>query len=787
LRRGQSAELQLSPSRMIAPVGSEVVLLAGLCGADGYFVTCQPVEWTLSQDSTGHFVEVGSQGRPWYARLVGRAPKKVSGSYATGTTSCATEVITRGTTDPNDDVSLLRGQTWISVTSASEGTSRVTCMARRVESWDHRKQTATIHWIDAQWVFPAPIVARAGQSHILATTITRRTSPAPVVGWKVRYEIVDGPPARLGVEGSSVAEVDTDAFGKAAVPIVGATTQPGVTRVRIQVIRPPAPGDGLARQVVGEGFVTVTWSASGLAVAVAGPPTAEVDQKLTYQVNVSNPGDLAARDVLVIDELPPGLRFVGGTPSGYRQFGNRVEWHLGEIGPRQARALTIECVAQTAGEITHCVKARSGEGVEHESCAITRVISNALQLQMTGPPTAVVGQEVTYNIVLTNRGRQPLTGLRLQDTYDPGFQHSIPSPIKRLVGPLAPGEERKLEVSFTIVRPGQLCHTLQITADGGHSAVQRACLTAHAAPAQPRPAPQTQPAPEPEPARPAARPEMTVEKTAPTQSRVGQTVEFRILVRNVGPVAITGIRIADEYPSSLQPVAASLGRQVIERQIVWTVERLLPGESTERLVRCECVEVNPNACNRVTVTADGGLQEEDQACVRIQRAIPPPEVPRTDGVPPRLEEPTIEPPVPPTNGRTAPTDEPRPAAAGELRLIVAAFGDPVKVGEKIRFSVALENDRTSSDKNVRLMIKLPEGVKYERIIDLPPLELSSVSGDARTLKMRPIAEMRAGETIRFMVEVLAARAGKYTFVGEVDSLLSPETVTAEEDLTINVE
>jgi uncharacterized repeat protein (TIGR01451 family) len=782
--------LQLSPSRMIAPVGSEVVLLAGLCGSDGYFVTRQPIEWTLSQDSTGHFVEVGSQGRPWCARLVGRAPKKISGSYATGTTSCSTEVITRGTTDPNDDVSLLRGQTWISVTSASEGTSRVTCMAPRVENWDQRKQTATIHWIDAQWVFPAPIVARAGQSHILATTITRRTNPAPVVGWKVRYEIVDGAPARLGTEGASVVEIDTDAFGKAAVPIVGATTQPGVTRVRVQVIRPPAPGDGLARQVVGEGFVTVTWSASGLAVAVAGPPTADVDQTLTYQVTVSNPGDLAARDVLVIDELPPGLRFVSGTPSGYRQFGNRIEWHLGEIGPRQARALTIDCVAQAAGEITHCVKARSAEGVEHEACAVTRVNSNALQLQMTGPPTAIVGQEVTYNIVLTNRGRQPLTGLRLQDTYDPGFRHSIPSPIKRLVGPMDPGEQRQLEVTFTVVQPGQICHMLQITADGGHSAAQRACLTAHPAPTGPAPptVPQTQPAPqaEPEPPQPAAAAEMTVEKSAPTQSRVGEIVDFGILVRNVGQVAITNIRIADEYPDSLQPLAASPGRQLVDTQIVWTVERLMPGESLKRFVRCKCVEANVNACNRVTVTADGGLQKEDQACIQIQ-AIPPPVVPQTEGVPPGQDQPMIEPPVPPTNGHATPTEEPRPAASGELRLAVAALDDPVKINRKTRFSVSLENDRQVSDKNIRLTIKLPEGVKTPRITSRQPVELRSISADGRTLKVKPIAEMRAGETIYFTIEVIAARAGKYKFVAEADSLRSPETVVAEEDLTINVE
>jgi uncharacterized repeat protein (TIGR01451 family) len=283
-------------------------------------------------------------------------------------------------------------------------------------------------------------------------------------------------------------------------------------------------------------------------------------------------------------------------------------------------------------------------------------------------------------------------------------------------------------------------------------------------------------------------PEMVVEKSAPTQSRVGETVDFGIVVRNVGRVAITNIRIADEYPDSLHPQAASPGSKVVGTQIVWDVERLMPGEYLERRVRCECVEANVNACNRVTVTADGGLKKEDEACIQIQMAIPPPVVPHTEGVPPGLNQPTIEPPVPPTNGRAEPAEEPQPAVAGELRLDVAALDDPVRIGAKTRISITLENDRQMSDKNVRLTIILPEGVTQPRVITRQQtVEVRSASADGRTLKVKPIAEMRRGETINFEVEVLASRAGKYKFVAEADSLRSPETVTAEEDLTINVE
>ena len=153
-----------------------------------------------------------------------------------------------------------------------------------------------------------------------------------------------------------------------------------------------------------------------------------------------------------------------------------------------------------------------------------------------------------------------------------------------------------------------------------------------------------------------------------------------------------------------------------------------------------------------------------------------------------MDQPTIEPPVPPTNGHAEPPEVPQPAVEGELRLVVVDLGDPVKVGEKTKFSVTLENDRHVSDKRVRLTIKLPEGVKYERIVSgQRPVDLSTISSDRRTLKVRPIAEMRAGEKLHFMVEVLASRPGKYSFTATVESLRSTEPITAEEDLTINVE
>ena len=296
---GMSAKITLTPTRLIAPVGSEVVLRAGVCGADGFYVTGQRIEWMLSQQSVGHFVEVGSESRSCWRRLTGRPPQKTASDYAVGRTSRAGTVLTRGTATPQDDIPVLSGETWLSVASADEGVSRVTAHAPDVQDWDRRRQAAVIHWIDAQWLFPPPAIVRVGQTHVLSTSVVRHTSGAPVAGWVVRYQIVAGPPAAFSPHGTQVVEVPADAQGTASVEIAGPSDQPGITQIRIQVVRPGSSAGDRPRLVVGQGATSVTWSAPGLAVLSTGPDIASVDATVTYRIEVSNPGDLPSRDVVV--------------------------------------------------------------------------------------------------------------------------------------------------------------------------------------------------------------------------------------------------------------------------------------------------------------------------------------------------------------------------------------------------------------------------------------------------------------------------------------------------------
>ena len=194
--------VDVHPRETVAPVGSEVVLVAGVCGPDGYLRTNRRLEWSIDPGSVGQFVAVGETGL--VDLLLGdfNWPRKITNTFAIGSTLRSNMRLNRGTCRPEENVYVLRGQGWISLTSPVEGTSNVTVFAPEVYTWDARLRAAKIHWVDAQWRFPPPAINPAGSRHVFTTTVTRQSNQTPCERWRVRYEIVGGPPAGFAPDGA---------------------------------------------------------------------------------------------------------------------------------------------------------------------------------------------------------------------------------------------------------------------------------------------------------------------------------------------------------------------------------------------------------------------------------------------------------------------------------------------------------------------------------------------------------------------------------------------------------
>ncbi|MCC9609687.1 hypothetical protein LOC68_03955 [Blastopirellula sp. JC732] len=753
--------LSLSPSRVVAPVGTEVVLVAGLNGEE----CClheggRPIKWMLSQDSVGHFSEVG--GRDTTTRFISLGGEQgiVSPTYAIGRTQLCDKTIDRGTEIPGDDVRVLRGQNWISVSSSSPGTSRVTALADKLENWPARQRTATVEWIDAQWQIPASAFQRAGERAFLTTVVTTQTTQSPLHSWIVKYEIIDGAAAGFMVNGAMstapAVEVTTDSAGRATAEIVPATRdQPGVARVRISVIRPDNANYGTTeRLTLATQDATVTWSAAQLTAEIAGPAIAEIDSTATYDLIISNQGDVPATNVVAFIPLPGGMEYAQSSIPA-TQRGNDVEWSLGTIEARGYRRIQMVCAVRGAGNHQLCLSV-SGDGeLRHRSCANTQVASNNISVQVNGPQQITNGAEFDTIITIRNNGTSPLTNLVLRDEFSAGLQHISGAGNMIATDPisLGPGQTINETLTFNALANGRQCHRVTVTADGEAPVLREACVDV---------------------IPPAAQPNYNLSFVATSPNSSGQQLQtmaqgdevlFLMQLQNISSVPLRAVQIVINYDANFEGVSATqYGDSSQERTVKWQYnDGIAPGASAELRVLCKATELAGAACARVTVSTTDMQPQTKQACVQI--------------TPPR-NTPVEQPPAVNPNGAGNNTPMAQP---GRLTARIASLQGDVRVGEAITYVMSVKNESSTDDSNLQLTLRFSPSLKFQSI---RPRGTGNIGmprpGQDGSVIFPAINFVRGGETLEYEVQAVATAAGPQTIVIEATSARSSQLATSQE-------
>jgi uncharacterized repeat protein (TIGR01451 family) len=737
------------PGRVVAPVGSEVIVVSGICGEGGHYVMRQPLEWMLAPDSVGHIVQVGKNEKMCFLAdwLHAKDSKKIDTDFAATRAHTQKQTITRGNDNLKDDVVLGRGQSWVSVMSPTEGASHVTVLAPQEENWDHRRQTATIYWVDAQWLLPPPAIARIdrGEPAILNTSLSRLQGVGPIAGWIVRYEALDGP-AALFENGQKVIEVVSDANGHAPASLKRQSAEPGITQVAVQIIRPASHAGDYPRMLVGQGLTNVTWSAPGLVVRPVGPPTAEADQPVNYRVEVANTGDIAATNVVLTYKIPDGCTVHSTNPPA-QPFGDRLEWRLGDIPLKQApRVVDITLSMRLHARYEHCFHAMSVRGdqpvaeLQAQGCISTLVNRSALAVRANGPKLAAVGDEIRFEIEIENTSVVPVSNLKVTDAFDAGLEHirGTPSPmVISDLGTLQPGQKTGVLLTFIVKQPGTLCHRFEITGDGGVVARTEQCVVA--TPGQPIP-------------------RVDIRINGPETLKVGEAGLYIMEVRNNGTANLRNLRITNRYSASLRPDEATEGRKLGRGEIYWELPELVVGDAVKYELKGIAQRIDPNALSVATVMAEPGITQQAQINTRIV----------SNG------ETTDVAPVP-NAGEGALAPQP-----GGLKIDILNTQNPVEVGRVFAYQIGIENTLPVSDKSVELYFELPAGLILEKFLGAAEI---ATSGNGYVIT--PIAEIRGNERLRpYELRVRAERAGNYRLIVRARSARNPAGVLETEDTSV---
>jgi uncharacterized repeat protein (TIGR01451 family) len=162
--------------------------------------------------------------------------------------------------------------------------------------------------------------------------------------------------------------------------------------------------------------VVLSAVAPRLQVQASGPGLRYMERKAVYTFRVHNPGDAAAANVVLVDVMPEGFKFISASDGGQHDAsGRQISWFLNEIGPGQAKEVHLELLPIMLGEHKQQIVAQAAHGLKAEAETKTKVEGlAALVTEVVDTEDPIeVGAETTYEVRIINTGSKDDNDLKL--------------------------------------------------------------------------------------------------------------------------------------------------------------------------------------------------------------------------------------------------------------------------------------------------------------------------------------------------------------------------------------
>ncbi|MBI2481869.1 MAG: DUF11 domain-containing protein, partial [Planctomycetia bacterium] len=193
------------------------------------------------------------------------------------------------------------------------------------------------------------------------------------------------------------------------------------------------------------------------------PTEVSVGQSAPFKIIVRNVGNVTAHGVLVTDRVPQGTKLVDASPEFTQTSDGAIAWQLGDLEPGDQAQVSIELMPLAEGEIGSVAQ------VSFRAQASVRTVSTKpdLVVKQTGPDKVLIGEDVVFDITLSNPGSGATTGIVVEEDVPAGLAHVAGEKLEFEVGTLRPKEEKRLQLILRADKAGVVTNLLRVKADAG--------------------------------------------------------------------------------------------------------------------------------------------------------------------------------------------------------------------------------------------------------------------------------------------------------------------------------
>ncbi len=343
----------------------------------------------------------------------------------------------------------------------------------------------------------------------------------------------------------------------------------------------PAPAPAPAAAPVAAVKTGCSESTGGLIrLAKTMPAEASLGAEFVSELTITAQG--CAANVVVRDTLPAGASYVKSEPAATVE-GNQLVWNIGNMDAGQTIKGKVVLKADKEGTLVNCATVSADPRV----CAQTLVGKPVITIDKKGPETAILGQDVTYNIVVKNTGSAAAKSVVVTDPVPTGMSHaSGKGELSFDVGDLAPGQSKPLAVTFKANQRGKVCNTATANSSNAGKVSDDACTTILV-------------------------PGLKVEKTGTKEQILGRNADYDITVSNTGDTTLQNVTVTDTAPVETSIVNAP-GATLAGNKATWTIASLAPGAKASQSVKLTSKTAGTH-CNTVTASS-GGMSDSAKAC-----------------------------------------------------------------------------------------------------------------------------------------------------------------------------
>jgi uncharacterized repeat protein (TIGR01451 family) len=472
------------------------------------------------------------------------------------------------------------------------------------------------------------------------------------------------------------------------------------------------------------------------------PPPLQANSEVVFSIALRNRGPSRANNVTVTDRLPAGLSLVSAAPSKGTYDPASGLWTVGTMLRDEVAELVVRATwngtqvtnsAQVTGSDKPDPDSTPGNNDPGEDDQSSVSLPNLVaDLELTKAVSAArvnVGQNATFSLVLTNRGPDRATGVRVSDRLPLGLALVRATPSQGsydqvsgdwAVGALDQGAQATLTLEVTVLSPGSFTNVAQVSGSDQFDPDSRPNNDAPNeddqgfAPLQGELA------------------DLSIGKRVSNATpNINDVITYTVELRNDGPSNATGVEVTDSIPAGLEYVSHSTSQGSYDVATgLWSVG---------------------------SVPAGGGATLTISARVRsFARLVNVAEITKSD-----------QPDNDSTPGNGDPTEDdyasvPLSPQIADLELTKRANTSRPPLGATVIYTVELTNRGPSLATGVQVTDKLPAGLTYLSHSTVPP----TTAYDPFT-GIWNVGQIDVGSVYTLTVQARMDGIGPFTNVAEV--------------------